>query len=513
MNLRDLLVPFLAFLLAVSLKATFVLALTWIAASFSRKRSAAFRHSLWTAGILLSLGLPVFSALLPAWRSPVLGNAAAMWAPTRVAVAAQLQTAPPTIVDARASSSLAAGLRDLLVLVWSGGVFLFLVSLFVGWVLIARFAAHAKPFLEAEWVRVTSELSNSFKIARPVSLLQSANPIAAPVTWGIFRPRILLPDAAKDWTTQRQRIVLVHELAHIARYDCLWQICAELMRSIYWFHPLAWLASTKLRHESERACDDRVLNSGLDASDYAAQLIDLARTFGKSAHGWAAALAFTRPSRLERRLVAVLNSSTNRRHVSGGTTFVTTIAAVLLLLPLAAIHLPAQNPPGAIAGIVRDASGTGVRNATVIMANANGEQPIEMTTTDADGNFSFKTLAPGEYQIKVLKRGFEEYRTQEMIPQPARESTVDITLKVGAVLEEVDVVPDGTMKPLPVSDTGGRPARLRVGGDIEAPKLLTKVQPIYPQRANRGRSRHSDSPRNYWHGWKAALPARDEQRN
>jgi TonB family protein len=92
-------------------------------------------------------------------------------------------------------------------------------------------------------------------------------------------------------------------------------------------------------------------------------------------------------------------------------------------------------------------------------------------------------VSPGEYQLKVLKRGFEEYRAKETVPGPDRESSLNITLKVGAVLEEVDVVPDGTVKPLPEPDTGGKPARLRLGGDIEAPKLVTKVQPTYPQKA------------------------------
>jgi TonB family protein len=481
MSPRDLSPVSLAFLVSISLKITFLLTFMWIAASFSRKQSAAFRHILWTAGILSSLALPVFSFVLPGWHSLTLGNAAALWAPTRaIANAVQIRTLPAMLVDARVSSFPVASPTTALVVAWAGGALLFAIRFFIGLARIAWLSAHAKPFTEPEWLRITSDLSNSYKIARPVALLQCTEPPVMPITWGIFHPRILLPQAARDWTSQRQRIVLVHELAHIARCDCLWQICAELMRAFYWFHPLAWMAIRKLRHESERACDDRVLGCAVDASDYAAQLIDLARTLRKPARGWAAALALTRPSRLERRLVAMLNSSTNRRRVSRGTTFVIAIAAALLLLPLAAIRLPAQNTSGNFGGTVRDPSSTGVRNATVIMSNANA---IEMTTTDAEGNFSFKVLSSGEYQLKVVKRGFEEYRAEETVPEPARECSLNITLKVGAVLEEVDVVPDGTVKPLPESDTGGKPARLRLGGDIEAPKLVTKVQPTYPQKA------------------------------
>ena len=77
-----------------------------------------------------------------------------------------------------------------------------------------------------------------------------------PLTWGLFRPVIVLPSGAEHWPEDRRRIVLSHELAHIARHDWLLQICAELVRALYWFHPLAWLAAARLRQESERACDD-----------------------------------------------------------------------------------------------------------------------------------------------------------------------------------------------------------------------------------------------------------------
>jgi beta-lactamase regulating signal transducer with metallopeptidase domain len=85
-------------------------------------------------------------------------------------------------------------------------------------------------------------------------------------------------------------MVLHHEFAHIARHDWCLQICAELARSIYWFHPLVGTAARRLRHESERACDDSVLNSGVEPSEYANLLLDLARTLEKSARSWSAAL-------------------------------------------------------------------------------------------------------------------------------------------------------------------------------------------------------------------------------
>lgn len=107
---------------------------------------------------------------------------------------------------------------------------------------------------------------------------------------------------------------------------------------------------------------------------------------------------------------------------------------------------------------------------------------ITMTTSDREGNFSFKALPAGEYELKVMKRGFEPFRLPQVTLESGRDSSQSITLQPGTIIEEVEVVPNGTAKPLPSSATG-KPSRIRVGGDIEAPHLITKVQPVYPESA------------------------------
>jgi TonB family protein len=471
----------LAFLFACSVKTTLVLAVAWMIVPALRGQSAALRHLVWTAAVLASLMIPFLTLLLPAWHSAALGHASEMLSRQHaVAPTTKVESLPAMLVEAGVSSPLVTSMTDLLLFIWAVGVLLFVLRLLAGLVRLKRTSAHAKSCSHKAWVSWASELAARRGLASRARLLQCADPLAMPLTWGIFRPQILVPAGAGEWSSECRRMVLAHELAHIARYDWLWQICAELMRAIYWFHPLAWIAAGNLRHESERACDDCVLNTGFSASDYADQLLALARTLGNSSPNWAAALAVARPCSLERRLIAVLNPSINRKGLPRATRLITAIAAMSLLLPLAALRLPAQKLSGKFEGTVHDPSGTAVRNATVIMNNAN---TTEMTTTNADGYFSFKSLPAGEYAVKVLKRGFEEYRAPQVVLEPGRESSLNLTLKVGAVMEEVDVVADGTVQPLPESETGGKPTRLRLGGDVEAPKLITKVQPAYPPTA------------------------------
>ena len=178
----------------------------------------------------------------------------------------------------------------------------------------------------------------------------------------------------------------------------------------------------------------------------------------------------------------MLDTSIKRSEISRRAGFLSTFAAVCFLLPLAVLRLPAQELSGSFGGTIQDRSGTGVRNATVIMANHQLEN-VSMTASDDGGNFRFKGLPAGAYEMKVMKRGFETYRAPQVTLEPGGELSQNITLEVAAVMEEVDVVPQGTVKPLPGSETGGKPSRLRLGGDVQATKLFKKVTPVYPAGA------------------------------
>jgi TonB family protein len=471
-----------ALLIACSLKMTCLLGFAWIIASAARRRSAAFRHLVWSSGILGSLTLPLLTLLLPGWHSATLWNATGLLgSPHGMAASPSSQSLRSMIVDAGAPSPLFSKLGTLALLVWAVGFLVVSVRLVGGIARLAWVSAHSKPLLEEDWMHAVLEISKRFKIARPVRVLRCGNPAAMPLTWGIFRPHIILPAIAREWPEDRRRIVICHELAHIARGDWLLQICAELARGFYWFHPLAWVAAGCLRQEGECACDDSVLNCGIDPSDYANQLLDLARSLKNSSRAWSAALALARLSNLERRFASMLNPSMNRSRLSPRARLLTVLAALCLLLPLAALRLPAQNLSGKFTGTVSDPSGAPVPNATVIMTNHKANI-VEMTTSGAQGNFNFAGLPAGEYEMKVVKPGFEECKASQIVLEPSRESSQNMTLKVGAVTEEVNVVAERTAKLLP-AETVGNPARVRLGGDIQAPKLLNKVQPVYPTAA------------------------------
>ena len=167
-----------------------------------------------------------------------------------------------------------------------------------------------------------------------------------PMTWGIRRPAILLPAEADSWTAERRRDVLLHELAHVKRHDFLIQLVARIACAVYWFHPMVWLAATRLREERERACDDHVLRAGATPSAYASHLLEIARGLRAARATSLASVAMARPAQLANRLIDVLDTRRCRDTLSARAALPAWLAAIAVVVPLAAAAPRVAEPAG-----------------------------------------------------------------------------------------------------------------------------------------------------------------------
>jgi beta-lactamase regulating signal transducer with metallopeptidase domain len=197
-----------------------------------------------------SLALPEWNVTLPA-RIPARSNDASP-APARPvemppsAAAAPQQSIPETVSP--------------IVVAWLAGVLVAASTLIGGLARVSRVAARASRVEDKRWLQILDIVARRYGLTRGIviSRTDSADLLA---TWGILRPHVLIPHHAHDWTLDRVHVVLCHELAHIRRHDWLVQIGAEMVRAILWFNPLVG-SCTRLRRESEQACDDEVLGTG-----------------------------------------------------------------------------------------------------------------------------------------------------------------------------------------------------------------------------------------------------------
>ena len=359
--------------LSIAVKASVLLgAAALVQAVLYRRLSAAMRHLVWTLAVVGLLLLPILSMALPEWavvvRTAAAGAVDAGPAMARVdepATPAQ----PPASVAARAESAAdvrpSAGipLRSFAAranaLAWPGvmagvyatGVLVMLIHMGLQRWSVRRLAREAADVRDPDWTRLLRECAACLGVDRPVRLLRSRER-SMPMAFGTRRPAILIPATADTWPEDRQRAVVLHELAHVARYDCLTQSLAFAACTIYWFHPAAWWVARRLRIERELACDDRAIAAGARARDYAGHLLEIAYTFGRH-RAPAVAVSMARPRHLEGRLLAVLDAARNRREPSVRVRIAWAALAAALLVPLASatttVAAPAAEPAGTAA--------------------------------------------------------------------------------------------------------------------------------------------------------------------
>jgi beta-lactamase regulating signal transducer with metallopeptidase domain len=130
--------------------------------------------------------------------------------------------------------------------------------------------------------RRAATLARSARRTESWHAVYESRDVAAPVTIGVIRPRIVLPSDWRAWPPDKLRAVIAHEQAHVARRDPLWQFVARCNRAIFWFHPLAWWLERKVAAKAEEACDDAAVQVLGQRRRYAEVLLDMADAVRRS---------------------------------------------------------------------------------------------------------------------------------------------------------------------------------------------------------------------------------------
>ena len=381
-------------LLDAALRGAVVLLAALVLSVLLQRRSAALRHAIWAGAIAAQILLLALAMWGPHWRVAAPDAVSALVPPSVVApVPAQkivpAATSPASVPSPGATSYLSAStdsvaaanaagvstrtsassttaapapatptpaipaaqrvpsLVRVLVVLWALGVLAVLLRLAVGTVIVSRLARRGQRVDDGGWLSLAQRLASTLRIDRPLTLMRG-NRLGVPVTWGVVYPVVLLPEDADEWPEERRRYVLVHEMAHVKRLDALTQLVGQIALGLFWFNPLMWIAVRRMQLEREHACDDFVLLHGTQPSRYAADLLEMVQSLGTPAHRAAqpafAALAMARRSEFEGRMLSILDPRLDRHPLHRGRTLMSALAALLIIVPLAALQ-PYRSAP------------------------------------------------------------------------------------------------------------------------------------------------------------------------
>jgi beta-lactamase regulating signal transducer with metallopeptidase domain len=357
-------------MLLMLVKATLILAIARLLLAVLPRASAATKHMIATAALVAVGVMPVVSMLVPAWEIAVQPRpAATVQAPvvqqpttpatntqrgtigvrddddsstasTAVAVAKAIVPVPLTAFE-RAMTVAGATWKGLIVLTLAFVALLLLGHMLLG-VLGVWFVARSAEELQHDAALLELDRArDQLALGLNVRLLRSSR-ISVPVLWGVTRPVLLLPPDVVTWPAERLRVVLLHELAHLKRFDGISLILTRIAVSLFWFHPFAWSLERAGRSECERACDDLVLAGGTKPSEYADHLLAIARSMPTFDPFRSVTLAMSRKSQLEGRLLSILQPHVARRVFSGRGVAVACALAVAVIVPVSALRLIAQ---------------------------------------------------------------------------------------------------------------------------------------------------------------------------
>lgn len=157
-------------------------------------------------------------------------------------------------------------------IIWFVGM-ITIAMYFVGSYLYWRFAFQTSLPIQNAFVE---QWQKTHLKTHPV-LVRQSDRIAAPLSYGITHPVILMPKKT-DWgNTEQLQYVLLHEYVHICRHDSVFKLIAALALCVHWFNPLVWVMYILLQRDIELACDESVVRRLGEASKktYANMLIDM----------------------------------------------------------------------------------------------------------------------------------------------------------------------------------------------------------------------------------------------
>jgi protein TonB len=411
----------------------------------------------------------------------------------------------------------------------------------VGWILAGGAAirggwlglgllALARLRRRSEAAALHENLEELRKAVAPSAEIRWHGFITQPVAFGLRRPIVLLPRSVASLPLDAQRAVVCHELLHVARRDWAWMLGEEAVRCVLWFHPAIWFALGKVQLSREELVDEEVVRITGVRQAYARALA----MFAGEPAAFAAAMPFIRRRHLLSRIKKLSEEHTmsRLRIACGFVVLVAVIAgsgwAAASVAPLRGDGIVALPLPSAVQAPVPllmidpaplPVVGGPVRNQTQNAAVTYRVAPVYPEAARGHGVEAVVTVrvtvgAAGEVtNVEVVRTRLSTERDvtdptfwasqpSRLFGQSAEDAVRQWRFEATGATRRVEVpvafaeqnkmvfvpavhaaTPPAAARVSDAPEAEQVSARVRAGGVIRVPQVVTKVPPTYPAAA------------------------------
>jgi beta-lactamase regulating signal transducer with metallopeptidase domain len=384
-------------LITFALKSVLIAGVTLLLLRMLRGRSAAERGMVAHLGLLALVLFPLGAMFLPQLvvTAPILEPI-----PTE---SAQLPVGPitdtPPLPSAEAVQAAAAP-EPWWPLLYGIPVALLLAVTLLAVLRLVTLRAKASVLVEPSWLSALAHAQRRMDFKNGTALLTSSE-LKSPISWGLFRPVILLNEEALDAKVEAEAII-AHELAHVRGLDWAKLLLGRVATALFWFNPLVWVLAREAHQLREETADDAVLAANVEGVDYAQLLVGVARHDCKglllASHGVAPG-----KGSLTRRVQRVLDKSLPRTPMGKGFAAGLFMGVVGAATPLAAITFapraaegpassglsvvaasPAESLPSLVARSVAEATVVTTEAVSVAVTGKQAAATAEAARRDAE---------------------------------------------------------------------------------------------------------------------------------
>ena len=269
------------FLFDVGIKSFFITGIGLVLVLLFKNQSAHLRHWLISCTLISLLFLPFATLIVPSIEVIPLPEKSTLTTiyqtptfptPTEVFSNDTFSEISTTVASSESpTSDKLVHLLPLFLLIW-GTITLFLLGrMLFSFLTLYNISQRAAP--------MPTEGYQSFLFTN--AQIRISDQINTPMTWGIFQPIILIPQFKNALNELQLKTILVHEQAHIERKDFINHLLTLFIHCFYWFNPIVWVLKKQQILEREKACDEWVMHKGWLPTDYASQLVAIARSLNQ----------------------------------------------------------------------------------------------------------------------------------------------------------------------------------------------------------------------------------------